>query len=106
LVKDAFPWTEEALHQTVMLQCQNRSSRRVTMHDPHAGFKLHLDYADFPFLGLWANQGENYICLEPWQGMDDHEQQEPFENKVGLVELPPGNVDRRKATVTPEFTGP
>jgi galactose mutarotase-like enzyme len=102
-VSGPLAWTEESLHHTVMLWFEKKPTRRVTLFDPGANLKLHLDFADFPYLGLWANKGEKFICMEPWQGLDDHEQQEPFEDKAGMVLLKPGAVDRRKATVSPEF---
>jgi len=99
----AYAWTEDDLHQTIMLEIGRKRNRQVVFHDPHAGLKLKVRFPAFPFVGFWANRGENYICIEPWQGLDDHEEQEPFEDKVGLVELKPGGVDKRKIEVIPEF---
>ncbi len=101
----AYPWTEEDLHRTIMLEIGRKRNRQVVFSDPNAGIDLTLRFPAFPFVGFWANRGENYICIEPWQGLDDHEQQEPFEDKVGLVELKPGGVDKRKIDVIPEFAG-
>ena len=35
--------------------------------------------------------------------MDDHEEQEPFDRKLGIVKLEPGCKDKRTITVTPRI---
>lgn len=102
-LEGAYPWTEEDLHRTIMLEIGRKRNRQVVFSDPNAGINLTVRFPAFPFVGFWANRGEDYICIEPWQGLDDHEQQESFEDKVGLVELKPGGVDKRKIDVIPEF---
>jgi len=77
--------------------------RHVTLEDPISRVSIRVEFPDFPHLGLWANQGEEYICIEPWQGMDDHEEQEPFDRKLGIVKLEPGCKDKRTITVTPRI---
>lgn len=32
---------------------------------------LHVDFGGAPCLGLWARPGANYVCIEPWYGIDD-----------------------------------
>ena len=96
--------TEEELEATIMLEIDDPNNRICTLYDPAAEFKIEVDFKDFPHLGLWSEPGYKFICIEPWQGMDDHEEQEPFDKKVGIVKLSPGNIDKRSIIVKPCFT--
>ncbi|MFC2075673.1 hypothetical protein ACFLT7_01195 [candidate division KSB1 bacterium] len=98
-----FGWTEEGLERTVMLEFPEVDGRRVTLSDSVAGIDLEMDFADFPQLGFWSEPGWDFICIEPWQGMDDHEDQEPFDQKVGMVRLPPGEEVKKAARVKARF---
>jgi len=95
--------TEEELEATIMLEIDEPNNRICSIYDPAAKLKIEVDFKEFPHLGFWSEPGYNFICVEPWQGMDDHEEQEPFDKKVGVVKLPPGEVDRRSITVRPYF---
>lgn len=102
-VDGSLDWTEEELELTYMYGIEEPANRTIRLKDPHAGLSVRVDFPEFPHLGLWSEPGENFICIEPWQGMDDHEEQEPFDQKVGVVELDSGSIDRRTISVTPEF---
>lgn len=36
-----------------------------------SGKRIRVDYADFPYLGIWAKPGAPYVCIEPWIGCAD-----------------------------------
>ena len=84
-----------------MLEIADKANRTCTLYNPKLERGVKVDFTDFPHFGLWANEGENYFCLEPWQGMDDHEEQEPFDQKVGVVKLKPGESIEKTARITP-----
>lgn len=96
--------TEEELEATLMYEIDDPSMRWVTYEDPAAGVQIKVDFPEFPHLGFWSEPGNEFLCIEPWQGMDDHEDQEPFDQKVGVVKLAPKGVDRRTIEVTPSFS--
>ncbi|MFC1544692.1 aldose 1-epimerase family protein [Gemmatimonadota bacterium] len=96
-------WTEEGLEATLMYAIDSPSMRRVTLEDPNAKVAIRVDFPDMPHLGFWSEPGDEFICIEPWQGMDDHEEQEPFDQKVGMVAIAPGEKKMSKVTVTPEL---
>jgi len=98
-----FAWTEEGLERTVMLEFDDPGMRNVILSDPVNGVDVKVDFTDFPHLGLWSEPGYPFICIEPWQGMDDHDDQEPFDKKVGVVRLEPGESLKREVKVTVEF---
>ena len=35
------------------------------------GRNVHVDFGGAPCLGLWAKPGADYVCIEPWYGIDD-----------------------------------
>ncbi|HUU30202.1 MAG TPA: hypothetical protein VM123_20550 [archaeon] len=96
-------WTEEELEATLMYGIDDPAMRTVTLEDRSARVSIRVDFPDFPHLGFWSEPGYEFICIEPWQGMDDHEEQEPFDRKVGVVQLGPGEKDLRTIRVTPSL---
>lgn len=46
-------------------------SRRLTIRHRTQGTRLTFDTGGAPTLGIWANPGAPYVCLEPWWGFDD-----------------------------------
>jgi galactose mutarotase-like enzyme len=95
-------WSEEGLELTYMYGIDEPANRSVKLVDPNAGVSISVDFPEFPHLGFWSEPEENFICIEPWQGMDDHEVQETFDQKVGVVKLEAGGVDSRTIRVTPQ----
>ena len=98
-------WTEEGLELTYMYEIDDPSKRTVTLEDPTSGVSVRMDFPEFPHLGFWSEPGDDFICIEPWQGMDDHEDQETFDQKVGVVKLEAGGVDCRTIRVIPAIGG-
>lgn len=96
-----FLFTEDGLDRTYMIDLSDVPpvERRVTLLDPDHAFGVQLAFADFPHLGLWSDANAPFLCIEPWQGMDDHVVQEPFDRKLGIVSLDPGATDVRRASL-------
>lgn len=49
---------------------------------------LTFSFPDFPFLGIWAAPGADFVCIEPWCGIADsvnHNQE--FTTKEGIEKL-------------------
>lgn len=50
-----------------------------------------LDFADFPYLGIWSKPGAGFVCLEPWQGFASPSGfAGEFAEKPGVVSVAPG----------------
>jgi galactose mutarotase-like enzyme len=96
-------WTEQELEATLMFEIDNPAQRSVTLEDPASKISVRVDFPEFPHLGFWSEPGFDFICIEPWQGMDDREEQEPFDKKVGIVRLEPGARDLRSIKITPSL---
>ena len=35
------------------------------------GRNVHVDFGGAPCVGMWAKPGADYVCIEPWYGLDD-----------------------------------
>lgn len=60
----------------------------ATTYDTH-GFRFNME--GWPYLGLWAASGADFLCIEPWQGHADHVD-DPYDitQKEGVVALESG----------------
>jgi galactose mutarotase-like enzyme len=96
-----FKLTEEELDATYMFDLSDvpPGERVVTLTDPSGSPGVRVAFPDYPHLGIWSDAGAPFVCIEPWQGMDDHAHQEAFDRKFGVVLLPPGGVDSRRAWI-------
>lgn len=55
-------------------------SRWVSLVVHSSGEKLvEMSIEDFPYLGIWQKQGSDFICIEPWLGVADHQD---FEGEI------------------------
>ncbi|QDO94007.1 aldose 1-epimerase family protein [Formosa sediminum] len=77
-------------------------SRKVALKSKKNGTILSVDYPDFPYLGIWAKPHANYVCIEPWLGVADHENHnQEFKTKEGIQALAANETF--KATYTIEI---
>ncbi len=81
-------------------------SRAVTLNSKAKGDILTMHYEDFPYLGIWAKPNADYVCIEPWIGIADHENSDQqLKTKEGVIALEAGKgysanydicIDRRQ----------
>lgn len=65
------------------------------------GRNVHVDFGGAPCLGIWAKPASDYVCIEPWFGVDDREGADyTFENKPYVQKL--GSGKEFKFTVSVE----
>ncbi len=72
--------------------CDIAGSRRITM-----------SLEEVPFLTIWSDGGK-FLCVEPCWGIADHHKQRPFQDKLGMETIAPGESLIRGITLTPENT--
>ncbi|HOI09100.1 MAG TPA: hypothetical protein PK313_01365 [Myxococcota bacterium] len=96
-----FAFTERGLDRTYMLDLSDvpPAERTVELLDPDRAFGVRVTFPDYPHLGLWSDADAPFLCIEPWQGMDDRAVQEPFDRKFGVALLAPGATETRRAAV-------
>ncbi|WP_066220580.1 aldose 1-epimerase family protein [Formosa haliotis] len=64
-------------------------SKKVALKSRKNGTILTVDFPDFPYLGIWAKPKADYVCIEPWLGVADHEHHnQDFKTKEGIIMLP------------------
>lgn len=51
---------------------------------------IKFNFGKVPFLGLWANPGAEYVCIEPWYGINDSYEKKDFSEKRGIQKVMPG----------------
>ncbi|MEL6558039.1 MAG: aldose 1-epimerase family protein [Bacteroidota bacterium] len=68
-------------------------SRKVSLKSHQSDHTLTVSYDDFNFLGIWAKPNSNFVCVEPWLGIADHEHTDgQFHKKEGIIALEPGKT--------------
>jgi len=63
-------------------------SKSVTLCSKISGKRVRVDFEGFPFIGFWAKPNADYICIEPWHGIDDSvDADQNFKTKEGILKL-------------------
>lgn len=61
---------------------------------PHG---LRFSFPGFPYLGLWAAPGADFLCIEPWCGIADSvDANQQLEDKEGIRQILPNEEFRRQ----------
>ena len=69
---------------------KNLNSKKVTLRNETEGPLLTVEFADFPFLGIWSKANAPFICIEPWQGYADSiNASQKIEEKEAITKLRP-----------------
>jgi len=89
------PLTKE-LFQKDALVFKDLASTEVSLRSDKSDRGLWFDFADFPYLGIWAAKNADFICIEPWCGIaDDVDSRQELRYKEGINKLPPGQLFSR-----------
>ncbi|MBJ6367227.1 aldose 1-epimerase family protein [Snuella sedimenti] len=76
------------LFKSDALVFKDLKSKKVTLRSVKNGNILTVSYHDFPYLGIWAKPNGNYVCIEPWLGIADHETTDKqLKTKEGILSL-------------------
>lgn len=84
------PLSKELLKNDALVfkHLQSRFVKLVSDKTPHG---LQFDFTGFPFLGIWAAPGADFVCIEPWQGIADSvDADQQLKHKEGIVVLTAG----------------
>lgn len=53
---------------------ENKQINSISLCSSTSNHKITLQCKDWPYFGIWAKKGnQQFICLEPWYGIADHE---------------------------------
>ena len=81
----------------------SRIANRVTLGaegDPHG---VTMDFADFPYLGVWQEYGKDtpFLCLEPWCGLPSYPGvPDDIEQKNDMFRIAPAKEKKLRYSVT------
>jgi galactose mutarotase-like enzyme len=68
---------------------KNLKSKSIKIQSEKSKLGLEFTFENFPFFGIWAAKNADFICLEPWCGIADAENQnQEISHKEGIVKLP------------------
>lgn len=66
---------------------KSTDSDYVTLKSKTEDWSVKVNYYNAEYIGFWAKPGAEYVCIEPWFGIDDFAGDTDFEikNKRGIV---------------------
>lgn len=75
-------------------------SRKITLKSRTHGDILTVSYPDFNYMGIWAKPNGNFVCIEPWLGIADHEDtNQNLQDKEAILQLEPNNTFNATYTI-------
>ena len=80
---------------------QDIKSTKAILQHQKSNYRVEVEYADFPHLGIWAKPGADFVCIEPWQGLADlvgHSKR--IEEKKGIVWIKRGGELEKSFSMT------
>lgn len=96
------PFQKSELPGSFLLELKNVELPLFTFGDRDSGRQVLLNFSGAPYVTLWSS-GQPFICVEPCWGLPDHQEQRPFEEKLGIQEIEPRGVLTRSFTIAPGF---
>ncbi|HXB94069.1 MAG TPA: aldose 1-epimerase family protein [Puia sp.] len=89
------PLTKELFAKDALV-LKHPVSAGVTLRSDKTQRGLRIEYPGFPFLGIWAAPGADFVCIEPWCGIaDSTDSDQQWVNKEGINRLEAGRVFER-----------
>lgn len=86
-------WLKKELFSKDALVLKNLQSRFVQLASDKAPHGLRFFFSGFPYLGLWAAPGADFLCIEPWCGIADSvASDQQLIQKEGILPLQPAEA--------------
>jgi galactose mutarotase-like enzyme len=77
------------------------ASAAVALRSGKTEHGLRMEFAGFPFLGIWAAKNADFVCIEPWCGIADSvDADQQLVHKEGINRLAPGELFERGWALT------
>jgi galactose mutarotase-like enzyme len=91
----------KALFKDDALVLKNLQSGSLTLRSDKTPHGLLFDFSEFPYLGLWAAPGADFVCIEPWCGIADSVHASgQLVQKEGINKIEPSGLFRRTWTAS------
>jgi galactose mutarotase-like enzyme len=91
----SFPCKPFELPDSFLIEPLDTDESVIKLQDLKENREVQIDISEAPFFTLWSDLNP-FICIEPCWGLPDHHQQEPFEKKLGIQEIPPSGTLKRE----------
>lgn len=98
------PFDKADLPGSFLLELADVPEAIFTVEDPGGRRRTDLEYQEAPYVTIWSD-GHDFVCVEPCWGLPDHQEQRPFEEKLGIQEIPPGEKLVKTFGIRPEVMG-
>ncbi|HRE51440.1 MAG TPA: aldose 1-epimerase family protein [Flavitalea sp.] len=93
--QDRIPLTKELFYKGALVFKQP-VSKALAIRSHKTGRGLSMDLDGFPYLGIWAAEHADFVCLEPWCGIADSvDADQELVHKEGILRLEQGGVFER-----------
>jgi galactose mutarotase-like enzyme len=93
----SFPCKPFELPDSFLIEPLDTDESVINLQDLKENREVQVDISEAPFFTLWSDLNP-FICIEPCWGLPDHHQQEPFEKKLGIQEIPPSGTLKRECS--------
>ena len=94
------PLTRELFAKDALVLKGLRSSG-ISLRSHRTERGLRMEFPGFPFLGIWAAPGADFVCVEPWCGIADSvDSNQQWTTKEGINRLEAGEAFERTWTLT------
>jgi galactose mutarotase-like enzyme len=94
------PLTKDMFYEDAVV-FKDLSSTNVQLRTAKSQHGLKIDFTGFPYLGIWAANNADFVCIEPWCGIADPvDTNQQLEHKEGMNLLEPNAVFERNWSVT------
>ncbi len=92
---DQLPLRKE-LFEADAIVLKELNSTKVRLIQERTGRGFEFDFNGFPYLGIWAAKGADFVCIEPWCGIADNvDSNQQLVEKEGINELGAGGLFER-----------
>lgn len=97
---DCLPLTKELFKKDALV-LKHLQSNAVRLESDKTERGLQFTFTNFPYLGLWAAPGADFVCIEPWCGIADSvNADQQLTNKEGIIQLAAGGIYKVSWQVT------
>ncbi len=98
------PFPKATLVGSYLVELPATGEKSATLEDPAGGRTVTVGLSECPSVTIWSDGTGTFVCLEPCWGLPDHHEQRPFEQKLGIQEIPVGGRLERSFTIAAVVT--
>jgi galactose mutarotase-like enzyme len=93
------PLTKELFAKDALV-LKGLKSSGISLRSNRTERGLRMEFPGFPFLGIWAAPGADFVCIEPWCGIADSvDSNQQWTTKEGINRLEAGGAFERTWTL-------